>query len=269
MTLKSAKFSTKYLVLSTMLLSFVICHLSSPVIGADLGVGVAQYLPVSEKVETGDIISIDGGKYKKSVKENDTQMVGVVNLNPAVSIKYNDDSTSVPIIDSGETLIKVITKNGNIKKGDLITTSTKAGVGVKSIKAGFTIGLANSDYKNSNTEEVGTISVQVSPHFSYSGNNDDTSKVEKSITDIFSLSAVAAYESPTKAFKHVVAALILIAAIIFGFFTFGRIATYGIEAVGRNPLARKTIGLSMVINVGITVVIILSGLTLAYLIMVL
>ena len=234
-----------------------------------MGVGIADYLQVSEKVETGDIISIEGGTYKKATKENDGQMVGVVNLNPAVSIKYNDDKTSVPILDSGETPVKVSTKNGDIKKGDLITTSSNAGVGVKSVKTGFVLGVSLEDYSNKDVNSVKTITVQVKPHFSYSGNNDDTSKVEKSITDIFSLSAIAAYESPTKAFKHIVAALILIIAVIFGFFTFGRIATYGIEAVGRNPLAKRAIGIGMLINVMITVAIILSGLILAYLVMVL
>lgn len=234
-----------------------------------LGVGVAQYILVNEEVETGDIISVEGGTYKKSKKENDSQVIGVVNLNPAVSIKYNDDKNSVPILDSGETPVKVTTKNGNIKVGDLITTSTTPGIGVKSIKSGFTIGVAKENYENSNKDEVRTILIQVNPHFSISGNSDTEAKVEQSIMDIFSLSAIAAYESPTKAFKHIVAALILLIAIVFGFFTFGRVATYGIEAVGRNPLAKKSIGIGMAINVFITIAIIFAGLIIAYLIMVL
>lgn len=266
---KSANISIKYIVFSILVFAISTFSYSIQVHAQQLGVGIAQYLDVSEKVETGDIISIEGGKYVKSTKEADGQMVGVVNLDPAVSIKYNDDTTSVPIIDSGESLVKVITKNGNIKKGDLITTSGVPGVGFKSTKAGFILGMAKEDYTNSNPDTPKSILVQVKPHFSYSGNMDDTSKVERSVMDIFSLSAIAAYESPTKAFKHIVAAFILIASAIFGFFTFGRVATYGIEAIGRNPLARKTIGLGMAINVLITIAIILAGLVLAYLIMVL
>lgn len=247
---------------------FIFSLTTSFVSAQQLGVGVAEYIQVNEKVETGDIISYDNG-YVKSKKENDTQVIGVVNLNPAVSIKYNDDSTSVPLLSSGESVVKVVTLNGNIKAGDLITTSTIPGVGVKAVKSGFTVGVAKEDYSNSNTSESKLILVQINPHFSINGNADAGEKIERSVMDIFSLSAIAAYESPTKAFKHIVAALILLIAIVFGFFTFGRIATYGIEAVGRNPLAKKTIGMGMAINVIVTVTIILAGLVIAYLIMVL
>lgn len=232
----------------------------------DLGVGVAKYFEVSEQVETGDIISIEEGEYVKSTVEYDSQIVGVVNLNPAISLRFNDSETAVPVLDSGETLVKVTTQGGNIEEGDFITTSETPGVGKKADRPGFTVGVAKQSYSNDNTEEVQTITISVLPKYSVYGRGQEGS-LQRSILDVFSLSAIATYESPSVVFRSVVAALVVLISIVFGFFTFGRIATYGIEAVGRNPLAKRTINLSIIINVAITITIILAGITVAYFIL--
>lgn len=50
------------------------------------------------------------------------------------------------------------------------------------------------------------------------------------------------------------------------FILFGRIALRGLEALGRNPLARSSILTGILINSSLTVVIIFGGLFLAYII---
>jgi hypothetical protein len=78
------------------------------------------------------------------------------------------------------------------------------------------------------------------------------------------LTAVATTEEPTVVFKYFLAGMILLLSFVIGFFSFGRIANTGIEALGRNPLAAKIIQLGIMLNVLITVAIIGSGLVMAY-----
>jgi len=61
----------------------------------------------------------------------------------------------------------------------------------------------------------------------------------------------------------VVAAFIVIISFIFGFLSFSRVAARGVEALGRNPMAKKTIQLGILLNVIITLGIIVAGLLLA------
>ncbi len=49
--------------------------------------------------------------------------------------------------------------------------------------------------------------------------------------------------------------------------TFGRTAAKGVEAMGRNPSASKIISLGIIFNVGIVVVIVLAGLSVAFMIL--
>jgi F0F1-type ATP synthase membrane subunit c/vacuolar-type H+-ATPase subunit K len=50
---------------------------------------------------------------------------------------------------------------------------------------------------------------------------------------------------------------------------FGKASRAGIEAVGRNPLAKRVIQLTVVMNIVLTIVIVLVGLAIAYLILIL
>jgi F0F1-type ATP synthase membrane subunit c/vacuolar-type H+-ATPase subunit K len=52
-----------------------------------------------------------------------------------------------------------------------------------------------------------------------------------------------------------------------GFVFFGRVVARGVEAMGRNPLAGSLIAVSVVFNLILTVVIMLVGLGIAYLIL--
>jgi F0F1-type ATP synthase membrane subunit c/vacuolar-type H+-ATPase subunit K len=69
--------------------------------------------------------------------------------------------------------------------------------------------------------------------------------------------------------RYLLAFLIAIIAFVLGFIYFGRVVRVGIEAIGRNPLARRMIQITMLFNILITIVIVLAGLLIAYLILVL
>lgn len=249
------------IVVSTILfITLVFTHV--PQINAqqfDTSFGVANYLPVADNnAKDGAIISSMGGKYVLSNTEYDSHVIGVVSENAAVVFQVEGD-TSTPVVSNGNAFVLVSTINGSIKKGDLITTSTTKGIGMKATKSGYVLGSALEDYTNTDTRAVKKINVALNIRY-----NSFKTNVSRSLSDILNLSAIATTEEPTVVFKYFLAGLILVLAFVIGFFSFGRIANTGIEALGRNPLAARMIQLGIVFNVLITIAIIASGLVMAY-----
>jgi len=63
--------------------------------------------------------------------------------------------------------------------------------------------------------------------------------------------------------------LVTITSFILGFVYFGRVARSGVEAIGRNPLASRIIQFNMLLHIVMSMVIVLIGLAIAYLILIL
>lgn len=225
--------------------------------------GVANYVEIkSGAVKTGVIISSSASGYVLSKIPYDAQMAGVILLDPAVSIDLLQTNRSYPYITTGVTLVNVTTQNGAIKVGDPITTSTVAGVGMKGTQAGYILGTAQEAYGEKNTKKVGSIFVNLNTRYVYPQSVSSTSR----FFDIFNLTAAASYQQPSLFFKYAISALLVIISFVIAFFSFGRIASNGITALGRNPLAARIIQLGIVLNVLITLSIVFSGLFMAYLI---
>lgn len=226
----------------------------------DTSFGIANYLPIrDEKVEDGDIVSFSPQGYFLSKTQYDSLMIGVVTKNPAISLESIQAKISYPVVSTGNTYVNVTTSNGNIKKGDPITSSSLLGKGTKGTHTGYIIGTALEDYSSTNTKAIKKIAVNLSIHYYAS-----QTSVKTSIFDIFNLSKVATYEEPIQAFKYFVAAIIVILSFVFGFFSFARTATKGLEALGRNPLAGRIIQFGILLNIVVAVIIVLSGLLIAF-----
>lgn len=217
---------------------------------------IARYIEVNDSnVVEGSLITQNAdGRYARARKPYDTQAKGVVVSSPAIFVKSDNQNKKYALVSSGETNVLVQTSNGSIKRGDLLRTSTVPGVAVRADKSGFVVGTALQDYSNENRSQNGLIKVELNIHYAPS-----PSSLGSSLTDIFSLSALASYEQPLIVFKYVVAAIITLTSFIFGFFYFGRIASKGVEALGRNPLASRAIQFGIVMNVLITCVIVGVG----------
>jgi len=67
--------------------------------------------------------------------------------------------------------------------------------------------------------------------------------------------------------RYIIAILLLVLALIFGFLLFGRIALQGIESLGRNPLAKWTILSGIVINIAFLLLLIGMALLLSYIVL--
>ncbi len=228
-------------------------------VGAQVSYGIANRVAIDGPVETGHIVSSRGtGGFILSSIPYDPSIVGVVTDNPAILVHIGDPTGKYPVVSTGNAYVNVSLENGQIKKGDPITTSSRRGIGMKSTKSGFIVGNATEDFTGSNSNEVRLINVAVNVRY-----QNPKITVQSKLSDIANLSAAAVSEEPLTVFKYVVAGIVIVLSFVLGFMTFGRIAARGVDALGRNPLAIKRIGFGIALNVIITVSIILAGIGIA------
>lgn len=226
-------------------------------------IGLATYLPVSEsKIENGDIIILTDKGYIKSTLSYDTRTIGVVSMNPPVLLKTDKNQKGVPVISSGIAYVKVTGSNGDIKKGDFVTSSLVKGTGMKADSSGYVVGTALDDAVfGSRPTQTKLIQISVNPHHLQSSVSIGTS-----FLDVFKIGKLAASEKPSKVLQYIVAAIITIVTFGAGFLIFAKTVNTGLEALGRNPLAGRMIQVSILFNVILIVVIIVAGTGLAYLV---
>jgi hypothetical protein len=211
-------------------------------------------------VKDGAVISNSDKGAILTITAYDPQVMGVVSRDAAILIETSPNG--VPIISNGKVYILVSSKNGLVKKGDLITSSTIPGVAVRADKDGYVIGTALEDAVNKNPDQIEKIAADLDLHYFNS-----KPIFPGTLSDILKIAFLPTRDSPSPIFKYIVAGLVLLASIILGFMSFGRTAAKGVEALGRNPSASKIIHLGIIFNISIVIVIIGAGLIVAFLIL--
>lgn len=191
--------------------------------------------------EAGDIISYSNGVYELSTKEYDPGIYGVIVADPQLTLNQTTPTTKA-VITNGQALVKVSQSNGSIKAGDLLTTSKDKGIGQKATKSGHVLGKALKDFPNTNsTKDEGLIPVTININYNQisaksesltqSGINEVASKVS---------SAVISGNIPSL-LKYIFALLLGSISFFVGLTHFVRQNRTGVEAIARNPLAKKDI----------------------------
>ncbi|MEW5896000.1 MAG: hypothetical protein AB1650_09650 [Candidatus Omnitrophota bacterium] len=133
---------------------------------------LAEVFTSIQDVEPGDIVTIhpDGNKLVKSAVPYDPAVIGIVSLMPAVLFEGDQillppeaptQATSRPPVSlAGRVKVKVCTENGPIRRGDLLTTSSIPGTGMKAdktIRAEHAIVAKALEDFNPDGETTGTI----------------------------------------------------------------------------------------------------------------
>jgi hypothetical protein len=112
---------------------------------------------------------------KKSTVAYDQRVLGIVSTRPGMVMGSVDKEgvNAMPVALSGRVPVKVSARNGPIKAGDYLTTSSIPGVAMKATRAGEIIGTAMTDYKG---EDIGKVVVFVKNGSSLGSNSDEVSK---------------------------------------------------------------------------------------------
>ena len=226
--------------------------------------GVARMIETNEKdVLDGTVLS--AGANKGAIRTNipyDSQVLGIVSRDAAIILNSTASENGLPVISTGTVYVLISSIEGNIKKGDLVTSSKVPGVAAKATKEGYVLGSALEDYSNPDPKKVDKIAVSLDLHYF---NAKPT--FPGTLSDIFKLILTPTKDGPPALFKYIVAAIVVLGSMILGFLSFGRAAAKGVEALGRNPSASKIIHAGIIFNVAIVVAIALAGLGVAFLIL--
>ena len=183
--------------------------------------------------------------------------MGVYTENPSVLLENTTLLDGKPVISSGKVYVRF---EGSIKNGDYVTTSEKPGVAMKATHNGYVLGTALEDFDGPSGKIL--VSLGVRPAVLASSTSDN-------LWEALRQGLSSLYLTPLSALRYAMAMIIVLVAFVLGFAYFGRVAKSGVEAVGRNPLAGRTIEFTVTLNVVLTAIIMGSGLLLAYIILIL
>jgi hypothetical protein len=245
-----------------------------PAFAQTKGIEVTQTYPIADTdVLEGDIVSNTAEGIIKSKVPYDSRVLGIIQNNPLVVFR-SDAAGQLPVVYQGTAYVNVTNLNGNISKGDFITTSAIAGKGQKSLASGYAIGTALETFSatesatisfNGQTYVQGQIPVALRIEYaSLTGTRFPTQFLDQLLSGL--LNGLGSQEQLTQFTKYLVALIIFLASLIFAFLTFAKVITKGIEGLGRNPLARTSIQLSIIINAVLVVFTLILGLAAAVLI---
>lgn len=209
----------------------------------------------------GDILIYDPNGIIRANITYSNKIFGVLQEKPLV-IYRQENSTGKPVVRAGVAQVNVTNGNGAIKPGDYITSSKTPGKGQKADQSGYVLGVALSGMDQESEK------IPVAIRIEYAELTNTRSVLR--LLDYFNITAFQSTDDPEKGallIKYSVSGLLLIIALIFSIMVFARSISKGIEALGRNPLAKSAIQLSIIINALLTIVIILIAVGTAFVIL--
>jgi len=95
---------------------------------------VAEWVPASQQIPAGTVVVLDSSKSNQVISSSqayDTRVAGVVSAQPGIALGERGDN-KVLVATTGRVRIKVDASQWPIQVGDLLVTSDKAGVAMKS-----------------------------------------------------------------------------------------------------------------------------------------
>src|SRR3989338_1669915 len=231
----------------------VFAQLGAENISAD--VTVSYPLVDVDATDVDILVSTDKGLVRATDAYN-IKLFGIVKKESIVVFKQEGNDT-IPVARGVVVRVNVTDLNGEINQGDYVTSSPIAGKGQRADKTGYSIGTAMGGFEPVSTETIegkevtiGTVPVALKIEF-----------VELSTPRLIEQLTTALFQSaqdPNKfaeMVKYIIAGIVVLASFLTGFFTFSRSVANGVEAIGRNPLAKVSIYLSIGLNMIFTIVI--------------
>ena len=221
---------------------------------------VTSVYDVADKDATdGDIMKINDQGLVRTSMGFDNKMFGVIQDQPLLT--YRTELEGKPVARSGIAVVSVTTLNGPIKYGDYITSSAIEGKGQKAKESGYVLGVALVDFEGTGAQTIdgptgkvasGKIPVAIKIEYAELTNPRFIGRIFGFIGNAF-LENINDPKKFAEIIRLIAAGLLVLLSFTFGFLTFSRSIAKSIEALGRNPLAKAPIQLSIIINVALLV----------------
>lgn len=218
---------------------------------AQEGIDVASVYEITDgQAVEGDIMVTAETGLVRASKSFDNKMFGVIQEQPLL-VYRNQTVKGKPIIRSGTALVNVTALNGPIKYGDYVTSSSIAGKGQKVSESGYVLGVALDSFDGQ--ASAGKIRIAIRIEYAELTNPRFAGRLFSFVGNSF-LENIQDPKKLGEIIRYLAAGMVILLSFTFGFFTFSRSIFKGVEALGRNPLAKSTIQLSMIINIILLVV---------------
>ncbi len=219
---------------------------------------------IDPSVDEGSIISYVDGEYILSIEAFDTKLFGIVSGDPSLYLEDRNLESYALVGSKGEMDVRVSTKNGEIKRGDYLTSSEIPGVAQKADKSGRVLGISLDDYTNTDPNSIGYVAayIDIKSHLKQES-------LTENLLTVISDGLSSAFLTPLASLRYIMALIVTSITFAIAFLSFSRLTSRGVEALGRNPLAGSSIKSVIIFNFILTFIIIASGLAIAYLILVL
>ncbi len=239
------------------------------------GIEVTSVYQIADKdAKEADILVATDKGLSRASKTYDNKMFGVLQENLLLVYRDKDVTAGKPVIRSGVASVNVTTLGGPIKYGDFITSSPIVGKGEKAAQSGYVLGIALANFDGTGAQTVagptgnvptGTIPIAIRIEYAELTNPRFAGELFGFVGSSF-LENVRDPKQLGSIVRYIVAGIVLLLAFTFAFLTFSRSIAKSVEALGRNPLAKSAIQLSMIINIGLLVVTGVIGIVAALLI---
>lgn len=200
---------------------------------------MANEVPIAQSVSITDGVSPVGSVVRYSEADDafsltttayDAAVYGVVGERPA--IVFGSATATVPVVTSGVSLVRVTDVGGAIARGDTLATAPQLGVAQfapLSESAVFAIALEAAPFSGAGSEALIMAEVGVERAQAY---QEARRAAEASAEEN------AQYQS---LIRSVLAGVLVIGGLGFLLYSFRSILATGIQSVGRNPRARRTV----------------------------
>jgi len=219
---------------------------------------IAEQINLETPLPNGTIVCSTREGFATCNERYSTTIFGIVTALPAGQVIADATDEGTYIARTGTAQVRVSSANGPIVTGALITSSQTSGVGMRADRNGYVIGTALEDLSGDEGEILVGLNIHFTNVFADSRNN---------LLELLRESIATPILTPLAALRYILAAFVAVSAFVLGFTYFGRMARTGVEAVGRNPLAQRTITITIFFNMLIMFVIFVAGLMLSYLIL--
>lgn len=225
-----------------------------------------------EKAADGDVLMSTDKGIVRADSSYSTRIFGVLQENP-VAVYRSSNLGAQPVARTGVGMVNLTTVNGSIQKGDFLTSSDIAGKAQKATQSGYVLGSALADFNEGSGEKI-----TVDGRTVYSGKVEVALRIEYAeinssrnfarLLDAFNEALFKNLQNPeefTQIIRYILAGLVILLSFVLGYLSFTRSSLKSIEAIGRNPLARGSIMMSLALHIGLTIATIAIGVGLAIL----
>lgn len=235
-----------------MFITIILTTAYTPTHAQQAGLEVTSTYEIADQdAQEGDIVSTTEQGLVRSSRVGDNKMFGVIQEKPL--LLYRDlEAKGKPVMRSSIAQVNVTTSNGPIKYGDYITSSEIPGKGQKAPPQGPVLGIALAPFDGSGVGQIPVALKIESAGLTAPG-------LAGSLFNLIGISFLENLKDPKKfaeVIRYIAAGLVVLLSFTFAFLTFSRSIVKSIEALGRNPLAKSTIQLSMMINI---ILLVLTG----------